>query len=172
MPIGLIALVALFAILYGLDYLGRHRKLQEGFQNPLHLTSANRYQQLHKNYHDALELARTHKLQPGDQLINKLQPASSNLVGQTIVGQPIAEQPSAKASKCKWHPGAILQRVASLQPPHLGKNAVIVKGEYYYDRRFQNAPVHIDFAMDPDAYARDHPFVYPSYVWGARVPPS
>lgn len=157
---GLFALLALFAILYGLNYLGSRRINHEDFRGYTDaLTSRDQYKQLHKNYHDAIEIAKYARVNPGSKYVNNLQPhlLNKSYGHHTAVRLPVY--------KCKWAPSAIMRRVATLQPNYLGKNAVIVNGEYYHDQRYQNKPVHIDFAMDPETYSTKHPNVYPSYLW-------
>ena len=58
--------------------------------------------------------------------------------------------------------------VEARQPPFL-KEALIIDGKYYYDQRYPQRPVPIEFAKDPERYVREHPDEYPSYVIKSRM---
>lgn len=73
-----------------------------------------------------------------------------------------------------------LALVRELQPKHLGLEPLIVTisgRRFYYDAKYPEGPISIDFARNPIKFQKENPSVYPSYAigrsWrGTRRPPA
>ena len=59
-----------------------------------------------------------------------------------------------------------LMAIVDKQPFIFDKAQIVYQSgqPFYYDARYPNSPIPVQFAIDPESFIRDHPNVYPSYV--------